>query len=115
MHKHYPQLAGDEPQIEERPSLPSAKAFLTPTRIAKQLDWLYSTGNPNPKKVNIALEQLGYLSCTRGLSQESDEVNCAYSYSTKKLSFCRICIIIGIYTKARGRNASSFHYEVINA
>ncbi|MBT9159507.1 MAG: hypothetical protein DDT26_00766 [Dehalococcoidia bacterium] len=38
----------------------SAAALLTPTAIASELGWLYSTGNPDPRRVNAALERLGY-------------------------------------------------------
>jgi hypothetical protein len=60
MQKHLPQLAGDEPEPLERPSLPSAEAWLTPTQIAAQLNWMYKTGSPNPQAVNKQLETLGY-------------------------------------------------------
>ncbi|MEO1006385.1 MAG: transcriptional regulator, partial [Cyanobacteria bacterium J06638_38] len=32
----------------------------TPTQLAAELGVKYSTGNPNPRKVNSLLEQLGY-------------------------------------------------------
>ncbi len=60
MSKHQPHLAGDEPEINERPSLPSAKSWLTPTQLAAELGFNYKTGNPNPQAINSLLEKLGY-------------------------------------------------------
>lgn len=57
--KYYPDLPVIEPSTEEKASLP-AEALLTPTQIAQELGIFYSTGNPNPRKVNELLAQLGY-------------------------------------------------------
>jgi prophage antirepressor-like protein len=48
------------PDQKEMISLPTAKAFLTPTEIAVQLNILFSTGAGNAIKVNKLLADLGY-------------------------------------------------------
>lgn len=58
--KHHPQLAGAEPQPEERASVSAGDALLTPTDIARQLGLFYKTGNPHAQAVNKLLEKLGY-------------------------------------------------------
>jgi prophage antirepressor-like protein len=58
--KHHPQLAGAEPQPEERASVSEGEALLTPTDIARELGLFYKTGNPNAQSVNKLLEKLGY-------------------------------------------------------
>ena len=70
MKKHQPHLAGNEPPKESRPSLP---ILLTPTEIAEQLDINYQTGNPNPRKVNSVLEQLGYQIRVNGSWQPTNK------------------------------------------
>lgn len=57
--KYYPDLPVIEPSTEEKASLP-IEALLTPTQLAQELGIFYSTGNPNPRKVNDLLAQLGY-------------------------------------------------------
>jgi hypothetical protein len=59
LKQFYPELAGEQPQPEEKPSLPPA-ALLTPTQIAAELGVAYKTGAPNPQWVNKKLEELGY-------------------------------------------------------
>jgi len=60
IEKHKPHLIGETPSVDERSSLKSAKALLTPTMIAAELGLYYKTGNPSPKKVNTLLVELGY-------------------------------------------------------
>ena len=69
-NKHFPAIAPMEMPREERPSLP---ILLTPTEIAQQLDINYQTGNPNPRKVNSLLEQLGYQIKINGSWQPADK------------------------------------------
>lgn len=57
--KFHPHFALPEPALEEKASL-VAEALLTPTQLAENLNIFYATGNPNPRKVNELLEQLGY-------------------------------------------------------
>lgn len=71
--KHYPQLAGESPRAEEMASLPTAKALLTPTQIAEELKWYHGTGNPNPRKVNCMLVQLGYQAKIGGRWSATDK------------------------------------------
>ena len=59
LKKFYPHFALPEPAPSEKASLP-VEALLTPTQIAEELGFFYSTGNPNPRKVNEMLEKLGY-------------------------------------------------------
>lgn len=58
--KHHPQLAGSEPEPEEKASVSAGDALLTPTDIARELGLFYKTGNPNAQAVNKLLEKLGY-------------------------------------------------------
>lgn len=58
--KFYPALAGDAPLPEEMPSLPTARALLTPTQIAAELKVLYQSGGGNAKLINQKLQELGY-------------------------------------------------------
>lgn len=60
IRKAYPRLTGETPRKDEIASLPTAQALLTPTQIAGELHWYYSSGNPDARKVNIMLEHLGY-------------------------------------------------------
>jgi len=59
MKKYYPDLPVISAAPEEKASLPS-EALLTPTQIASELGFYYSTGNPIPRKVNELLANLGY-------------------------------------------------------
>jgi phage regulator Rha-like protein len=59
-HKYYPALVGEAPQPQEMTSLATAKALLTPTKIAEELGILHSTGSGNAAKVNSLLVQFGY-------------------------------------------------------
>jgi hypothetical protein len=57
----YPALApSEQPAPEERQSLPTAKALLTPTAIAKELGWVLPSGNGHAIRVNKLIAQLGY-------------------------------------------------------
>jgi phage regulator Rha-like protein len=61
MHqRYYPALIGDAPQAQEMASLSTARALLTPTKIAEELGLLYKTGSGNGSKVNSLLVKLGY-------------------------------------------------------
>jgi phage regulator Rha-like protein len=61
MHqRYYPNLIGEAPQPQEMASLATAKALLTPTKIAEELGILHSTGSGNAAKVNSLLVQFGY-------------------------------------------------------
>jgi len=66
LKRHHPHLLGPAPTTEDRASLKSAKALLTPTEIAQQLGLKYKSGNPNPRKVNQMLEELGYQENIQG-------------------------------------------------
>lgn len=60
MKVNHPRLSLPSPLQEEKASLPTAQALLTPTQIAGELHWYYSSGNSDARKVNIMLEHLGY-------------------------------------------------------
>ncbi|MFG6105358.1 hypothetical protein U2F10_24095 [Leptothoe sp. EHU-05/26/07-4] len=58
--KHCPNVALPEVPAQERASLKSAEALLTPTDIGKELGIVYSTGRGHAVKVNHLLRELGY-------------------------------------------------------
>jgi hypothetical protein len=60
LRRHHPALALPPVQAQDRTSLSSADALLTPTDIARELGLSYGTGNPNPRAANALLKQLGY-------------------------------------------------------
>jgi len=60
LRRHHPMLALPPVQAQDRTSLSSADALLTPTDIARELGLSYGTGNPNPRAANALLKQLGY-------------------------------------------------------
>lgn len=66
LHKYYPALGGEEPAKEERASLPTARALLTPTQIATELGFTHKTGSGNGAKVNTLLKDLGYQEMIAG-------------------------------------------------
>jgi prophage antirepressor-like protein len=66
LKKFHPDLPVIEPAPSEKASLP-VEALLTPTQIAEELGLFYSTGNPNPRKVNEMLEKLGYQTKVGGM------------------------------------------------
>lgn len=73
--KHQPSF--DLPSIEpqESASLPTTKALLTPTQIAKELGLFCKSKpeNPSPQKVNKLLEQLGYQTKIAGVWSATDK------------------------------------------
>jgi hypothetical protein len=67
LKEFYPALGPIEPPMAtEVASLPTAKALLTPTRIAEELNLFYSSGNGNAIKVNKLLSDLGYQEKIQG-------------------------------------------------
>ncbi len=74
MHqRHYPALIGEAPKAQEMTSLATAKALLTPTKIAEELGILYKTGSGNAAKVNSLLVQLGYQTLVGGRWSATDK------------------------------------------
>jgi phage regulator Rha-like protein len=74
MHqRYYPNLIGEAPQPQEMTSLATAKALLTPTKIAKELGILYKTGSGNGAKVNSWLVKLGYQILVGGRWSATDK------------------------------------------
>jgi phage regulator Rha-like protein len=74
MHqRHYPALIGEAPQAQEMTSLATAKALLTPTKIAEVLGILHSTGSGNAAKVNSLLVQFGYQISVGGRWSATDK------------------------------------------
>ncbi len=73
--KHYPALSGDKPESAELTSLPTARALLNPTQIAKELDLFCESKpeEPSPRKVNKLLEQLGYQIKVAGVWSATDK------------------------------------------
>lgn len=69
---HYPELMGGDPSPEEQASL-SSKSLLTPTEIAEQIGFVYSTGSPNPQAVNKLLQSLGYQEKISGQWSATDK------------------------------------------
>ncbi|NEQ50580.1 MAG: hypothetical protein F6K11_10680 [Leptolyngbya sp. SIO3F4] len=61
LRRHYPDMALPEIAAEDRASLPSPKALLTPTEIAEELGITCKTNsNPSPQEANKLLANLGY-------------------------------------------------------
>jgi phage regulator Rha-like protein len=74
MHqRYYPALIGEAPQPQEMTSLATAKALLTPTKIAEELGILHSTGSGNAAKVNSLLVQFGYQVSVGGKWSATDK------------------------------------------
>jgi phage regulator Rha-like protein len=74
MHqRHYPALIGEAPQAQEMSSLATAKALLTPTKIAEVLGLLYKTGSGDGSKVNSLLVKLGYQVSVGGKWSATDK------------------------------------------
>jgi phage regulator Rha-like protein len=74
MHqRYYPNLIGEAPQPQEMTSLATAKALLTPTKIAEELGILYKTGSGNGAKVNSWLVKLGYQISVGGRWSATDK------------------------------------------
>jgi phage regulator Rha-like protein len=74
MHqRHYPALIGEAPQAQEMTSLATAKALLTPTKIAEVLGLLYKTGSGDGSKVNSLLVKLGYQTSVGGKWSATDK------------------------------------------
>jgi phage regulator Rha-like protein len=74
MHqRYYPALIGEAPQPQEMASLATAKALLTPTKIAEELGILHSTGSGNAAKVNSLLVQFGYQTSVGGRWSATDK------------------------------------------
>ena len=71
--RHYPALIGEAPQAQEMTSLPTAKALLTPTKIAEELGLLYKTGTGDGSKVNSLLVKLGYQISVGGRWSATDK------------------------------------------
>jgi hypothetical protein len=67
--KYNPALAGEAPAPQEMASLPTARALLTPTKIAEELGWHHKGGKQsgNAQKVNSELARLGYQESIRGV------------------------------------------------
>jgi prophage antirepressor-like protein len=68
--KHYPELLSTLPEPSELRSLPAARAFLNPTKIAEELGWLCKTGkcSGNAAKVNSLLKELGYQDTDKAIA-----------------------------------------------
>lgn len=66
LRRHYPDMALPEIAAEDRTSLPSQKALMTPTEIGEELGIVYKTGRGNGAKVNVLLKDLGYQVKTAG-------------------------------------------------
>jgi prophage antirepressor-like protein len=67
LKEFYPALGPIEPPIAtEVASLPTAKALLTPTQIAEELQLFYASGKGNAIKVNKLLSDLGYQEKIQG-------------------------------------------------
>jgi phage regulator Rha-like protein len=74
MHqRYYPALIGEAPQAQEMTSLATAKALLTPTKIAEELGLLYKTGSGDGSKVNSLLVKLGYQTSVGGKWSATDK------------------------------------------
>lgn len=88
VEKHYPALAGFNPLVAEQVSLPTAKALLTPTQIAKELGLFCKTKpeNPSPQKVNKLLERLGYQTKVAGVWGATDKAIAANLADRKPVS-----------------------------
>jgi hypothetical protein len=73
MAKHYPALMGSTPEPAEKASLVTAKALLTPTKIAEKLGVLHKTGSGNGSKINSMLVELGYQESIGGRWSATDK------------------------------------------
>jgi hypothetical protein len=72
--RNFPEALPELPLPQEMASLPTPKAFLTPTQIAEELGWKCKTSpNPDPKQVNQKLAQLGYQEKIQGVWTPTDK------------------------------------------
>jgi hypothetical protein len=73
--KYNPALVGEPPNPQEMTSLPTAKALLTPTKIAEAIGW-FAKSNPSkgdPQRVNSKLVELGYQESIGGRWSATDK------------------------------------------
>jgi prophage antirepressor-like protein len=76
------------PMPTELISLPTARAFLNPTKIAEELGWLCKTGkcSGNAAKVNSLLKELGYQDMIGGRWSATDKAIAANLVDRKPVS-----------------------------